>query len=181
MFVIAVMTLVGLLCVLNLVLTLGVVKRLRHHSELLSGQSQTLETPGYAMLPAGSSPPAFQATTVTGQKVSSAELSGTTLLAFFSPECSMCRQVAPQFAAYVAGFAKEERRALAVVVGREDETQELVASLGDDIPVVLEPPGGAVSSAYEVRGFPCLGVVTDGGTVLESDLTLARLRATVSV
>lgn len=181
MFVTALLTLVGLLCVLNLILTFGVIRRLRSHSELLSGKSQTMTAPGDGMLPVGRSPAAFEATTTTGQTMSSAEITGTTLLGFFSPECSMCRKVAPEFAAHVASLPERERRAFAVVVGDKDETRELVASLGETIPIVLEPSGGVVSSAYEVRGFPCLGVVTDGGTVVESDLTIARLRATVSV
>jgi len=181
MFIVAALAFVGALCVLNLVLTLGVVRRLRQHSELLSGKSQTLAAPGDGMLPVGASPSEFEATTVTGQIVSRAEISGTTLLGFFSPECSQCLKYAPEFAAYVAGLPVAERRALAVVVGPEGETQELVTSLGDALQVVVEPAGGAVSSAYQVAGFPCLGVVTDGGMVVESDLTIDRLRASVAV
>jgi thiol-disulfide isomerase/thioredoxin len=180
-FIIAALTFVGALCVINLVLTLGVVRRLRQHSELLSGKSQSLTSPGDAMLPVGRTPSEFEATTMNGQTVSRTEIGGRTLLGFFSPECSLCRKYAPEFAAHVASLPAGERRALAVVVGREDETLELVASLGDGVQIVVEPTGGAVSSAYEVRGFPCLSVVTDGGTVVESDLTIDRLRATVAV
>lgn len=181
MFVVAALTFVGLFCFLNLVLMLGVIRRLRHHSKLLSGNSQTLTAPGDGMLPVGGTPSEFETTTITGQIVSRAEISGTTLLGFFSPECSQCLKYAPEFAAHVASLPEAERRALAVVVGREDETQELVASLGDGVQIVLEPADGAMSSAYEVRGFPCLGVVTDGGMVVESDLTIDRLRATMAV
>ncbi|MCG5221013.1 redoxin domain-containing protein [Streptosporangium sp. KLBMP 9127] len=180
-FVIGALTFVGVLCVLNLVFTFGVVRRLREHSELLSGKSQSVTAPGQAMLPVGETPSEFAVTTVDGQTVSRSEISGTTLLGFFSPECSLCRQYAPAFAAHVAELPEKERRALAVVVGREDETRDLVESLGDVVQVVRELTGGAVSSAYDVRAFPCLGIVTDGGTVVESDLTIDRLRDIAAV
>lgn len=177
---VAAVSALGILCLLDLVLTLGVIRRLREHSDLLSGKSQDPTDPGDAMLQAGKTPSEFETTTVTGRTVSRNGISGRTLLGFFSPECSLCRKWAPAFAEHVAGLPEDERQALAVVVGREAECGELVASLGD-VPVVLEPTGGAMSSAYDVRGFPSLAVVTDGGTVVESDLHLDRLRATAAV
>ncbi|HET6856330.1 MAG TPA: hypothetical protein VFH94_04445, partial [Streptomyces sp.] len=61
-FVIATVVLVGLLCTLDLVLTVGVIKRLREHTELLAKQGG-----GRMSLGPGDEVGAFSATTVDGE------------------------------------------------------------------------------------------------------------------
>jgi thiol-disulfide isomerase/thioredoxin len=178
-YVIAGLVLVGALCAIDLVLTLGVIRRLRAHSELLSSRSLRPAGLKQRMLPDGETPVEFTTTALNGVTISSNEIKGATMIGFFSPECPLCVEDAPVFAAYAATLP-EERRALAVVVGDTDSARDVVASL-EGIPlIVVEPDGGPVSSAYQVTVFPVFGLVGDGGMVVTSDLDFNKLRSTAA-
>jgi len=79
-FVITAVLLVGALCALNLVLTLGVIKRLREHTDLLAAGSNA------PTIGIGQEVGEFSARTVDGETVSPDLLSGETVVAFLLPE-----------------------------------------------------------------------------------------------
>lgn len=72
----AAVILVGIVAVLDLLLTVGLVKRLREHTELLAPLlTFDGEAGRRAIRPAGARPDAFEATTVDGTAVTLASLS----------------------------------------------------------------------------------------------------------
>src|SRR5690349_19483902 len=91
----AVAVLAGALCLLNLVLTLGVVRRLREHAVLLA-KLQPAAAPN-PMLAVGEQVGSFETVTVDGHPVSRDALDGPTLLGIFSPNCSACAERLPKF------------------------------------------------------------------------------------
>lgn len=146
-YVVAGLVLVAALCVLDLVLVLAVIRRLREHTTHLERLLSVGPDERPALEPGAVLP------TVP------ADLAGPTLVGFFAPGCGPCGEEIPYFLDR-AGLGAE--RGLAVVVsfgpGSEEEQQLAAAA----VEVVVEPPGGAVSEAFAVNSFPTVFLVRDG-------------------
>lgn len=171
-FLTAAVVAVAALAVLNLVLTLGVVRRLREHSQQLGrlavGGLSGLGGPGEELiLPVGERPDEFTAHTVDGGEVSLASLRRPAMVGFFSPDCPPCTEWIPRFVAAASRSAREQ--ALAVVVADGAEAVADVARLRDVAAVVVEPVDGPVAKAFAVRGFPALCTLAEDGTVLANE------------
>ena len=173
-YLVAAAVLVGLLAVLNLVLTFGVIRRLREHTSLLSARPQQPDL----MLPAGEQAGEFAATTTDGDPVSRDLLAGRTLVAHLSTTCRPCQEQLPEFLAVAGGFPGGRRQVLAVISssGEEDETaSEYAERLAPVARVVVERGRGPVAAAFGVRGFPSFAVVEDRGRVVASNVDLTGL------
>lgn len=163
-YVLAGAVLVGLIGVLNLLFTFGVVRRLREHERLLA--ERAAGGLGAEVMPAaGSGVEDFAASTIEGDRLSLAELAGRTVVGFFSTSCAPCRERLPAFVEYVAGFPGGRDRVLVVVVAEPGEAELFVAQARSVARVVVEPIGGPVAAAFGVRGYPTLAVVEDGVVV----------------
>ncbi|GAA2068517.1 TlpA family protein [Streptomyces albiaxialis] len=164
-FLIVAVVFVGLLCTLDLVLSLGVIKRLREHTDLLSALN------GRASLAAGEEVGEFTAVTVDGVAVSRAGLADDTLVGFFSPGCAACKEQLPKFVAYARALPGGRARVLAAVVGDPKRTAAMVAELAPVAQVVSEAPNGEVGSAFRIAAFPVFLTVSarGGGARVVSD------------
>jgi hypothetical protein len=160
------------LTVLNLLLTLGVIRRLREHTELLSARPAT--GPSDLMLGVGQSPESFTATTTDDEQISPETLGGGQLVGFFSPTCQPCKEKAPLFAEHAAGGGRT--RALAVVVGGPDEVGELVTLFEPVARVVVESSldSGSIAHAFKVKGFPAICTLDGDGVVTASGFDLVE-------
>lgn len=174
MYLSAAVVLVGALCLFNLLLCLGVVRRLREHTELLQRLAGASSDVAVAV---GATVGAFAATTTAGRLVTRDSLDRPTLVGFFTPGCPPCQEQVPLFVAYGARF---DGAVLAVAVGEPDETRELVRRLAGTMEVVVEPAGGPVANAFGVTGFPALCVLDPTGQVLASGTATGELPATVA-
>ncbi|MEV5411980.1 TlpA disulfide reductase family protein [Thermopolyspora sp. NPDC052614] len=145
----------------NLVLTYGLIRRLRVHSQLLS----SLSAPDTA-LPVGAKVGPFTAVTTTGRTLSSDDLPERVLIGFFSPSCPPCLTELPRFVDHVR---RTGTPALAVVLGEEQEIQEMAETLEPVAWVAVEPHGGPISTAFRVTGTPTVLLIEDG-TVAETGL-----------
>lgn len=177
--VVAALVLLGALTLFNLVLILGVLRRLREHSERLGlggGQAGTVGGAADLGLEVGARPGAFQVTAVDGREVTSAMLDGPALVGFFAEGCAPCKDWLPRFteAARAAGRIVESNgtgvpRVLAVVANAGAQPSALVAELrsglDDEAFVVREELGGPVSQAFKVLGYPALCRLAADGTV----------------
>ncbi|GAA4187387.1 hypothetical protein GCM10022252_20810 [Streptosporangium oxazolinicum] len=163
------------LTVLNLVVLLGVVSRLRllgaarppGHSHSHGHGRGEVPAP---VLPPGATPAEFAATTLDGEPVDGR---GARLVGFFTPQCSLCHERLPQVIEYAerGGFRRED--VLAVLIGDPEETSELAARLGAVARVVVEEIDGPVYRAFAVHGLPAMYLMDDRGAVRASgtDLT----------
>lgn len=164
-YVIAAVVVVGVLCVLDLLLTYGVIRRLREHTELLSRRPAGIPD---IIIDAGSTVGSFAATTVDGDVLAEDDLAAGTIVGFFSPGCGACVEKLPTFVKVAAANPGGPDRALAVVVGGEEDTREQVAALAPAARVVVVQPGHEIETAFEVKGFPAFVLIGAGGVVTVS-------------
>ncbi|GAA1964750.1 TlpA disulfide reductase family protein [Catenulispora subtropica] len=177
--------LLTLLTLFNLILMLGVIRRLREHSERLGSLSGAgVPVPAGPMMPVGETVGAFTTATTDGETVSSELFDGETLVGFFSPGCQPCKVQLPRFAAHARSFPGGRDRVLAVVVvgGPDEDPEPYVKALAGVARVVVEPHGGPLYDAFEVTGFPSVALVDSSGTVQATsarvgDLSAARPQA----
>jgi hypothetical protein len=174
MFGIAVVVVCVLLTVLNLILTLGVLRRLREHAERLN-ELAAADTGQWRdpIIGPGSRPGPFNAVDVDGGRIGDAGLGGAeALVAFFSPDCGICKEWLPRFVDAATALG-DRRRALAVVVApsaTDPAAAEQVAALGDAATVVVENDKGPLAEAFQVSGYPAMVRLDEHGTVLANRL-----------
>jgi hypothetical protein len=180
-FLAAAASIVGLLAAVNLVFTIGVVRRLREHTAELAAlrAGGTGSGGGDIALPVGSAIGDLAATSVDGGPVKLDMLGSRPLVGFFSPHCEPCRERLP---AFVAHAADRPDPVVAVVVGTTVETGDVVAQLRPVATVIVEPDQGPVQRAFGVTGFPAFVLVEDGLVVASHyDLTPVTDRDGVAV
>ncbi|MFG1871620.1 TlpA family protein disulfide reductase [Micromonospora arborensis] len=175
---IAAVSLLGVVGILNFVLTMGVIRRLRQHAEAISSRggaaSPTLEAGGHV----GD----FATTAVDGTIVASELITAESTIAFFSPSCGPCRERLPGFIEYAGRMNGLQQHVIAVVVGEESEAAEFASRLGAAATVVVETPdAGPLATACQVKAFPTI-LVADRDpaghlTVKASGVDLDEMRA----
>jgi hypothetical protein len=156
---------------LNLLLMLGVIRRLRQHTELISTLS-----PGrrpHAILAEGRTAAPFEAVATTGETVSRDLLSGQTLVGAFTPQCVTCKAKLPAFVDYAKAFPGGRDQVIAVVLAEEGEVGAYREQLEPVARVVVESPRTSViRTAMELVSFPAFGVLDQSGTVVSSGVDL---------
>jgi AhpC/TSA family len=170
--------LVGALCVLDLLLTLAVIRRLRELSARLTALEAYGPARGPSWLPVGSNIPEFSAITMDGEAISHRDLaSGWAVIAFLHSGCEPCRRLVPELKAYIDGASTEGLRALAVVSGEEEAAPGGLASeLREVAAVVRGADAAAVVRAFDVRSFPTLYAV-EGGAIQAAGTHVRQLPA----
>jgi thiol-disulfide isomerase/thioredoxin len=162
-YVIAALVLVGTVATADLLLTVGVVRRLRE----LGAEAAAARAGGgggESALPPGTPVGEFAATDVDGRPVTRP---GAGLVGFLSPDCTPCKEQLPAFVRY----ATERPDVLAVVVGAPAEAANTVEALRPVATVVVEPPEGPLQQAFGVVGYPTFVLVRDG-VMVTADHTL---------
>jgi hypothetical protein len=162
---VAAVVLVGVLGAVNLLFCLGVIRRLREHTEILDSIGDGHGGGRDLILPAGETAAEFAAVSLGGRPVSRASLAGPTLVAFFSPGCAPCTEQLPHFVDLARTHSPEQ--VLAVVCGPGDAAP-LVGPLSEVAEVVREEATGPVQEAFAIRGYPSFAVVEPGGLVRQS-------------
>ncbi|MFC4531425.1 TlpA disulfide reductase family protein [Sphaerisporangium dianthi] len=168
-YVAATMVLIGLLSALNLLLSVGVIRRLREHSAelatLRSGGTASnggLVSLGDVALRDGSPIGEFTAVTVDGESVTLGSFGDRPLVGFFSPDCTPCKEQLPAFVEFAADRPGGRDTRLAIVVGTSEEAAETVERLRPVATVVVESDGGPIQKAFGVTGFPAFILVSSG-------------------
>jgi hypothetical protein len=176
-FTVALVALVGVLGGLNLLLTVGVIRRLREHTDLLGNRPRGAAGGPKVMLAAGERAAPFDAVTLDGEPVDENSLSGhPVLVGAFAQGCTSCEERRPDFVAYARSFPGGRDRVLAVLVGEADELTEMRAMLGPVARLVTEErPGGPVTSALGVKGYPAFAVFEPDGSVRTSGTVVEDL------
>lgn len=146
---------------LDLLLTIGVLRRLREHAELLAS-TQTETAPGLA---AGARPADFAAISTTGQTISGP--AGLRAVAFFSSSCSVCPGKVAPFLRWVRAARLRPDGVLAVVA-TESGGADYIAELSGAASVCLEPQGGSVGNAFQLKGFPSFFLLNADGVIVTS-------------
>ncbi|MDI5982177.1 TlpA family protein disulfide reductase [Amycolatopsis magusensis] len=168
---VAAVALLGVLVLLDLLLTFAVIRRLRTHADLIGEALGSPRTPARVMLEAGQKVGEFSARTTADEQVS---LAGLTLVGFFSAHCGTCAEKLPAFLARAATLGRA--RTLAVVQhGEKEPTADLVAELSDAALVVVEPEDGPLGRAFDVQAVPAMCLLDAEGRVLASGFDTGAL------
>lgn len=159
--------LVGVLSVLNLVLSFGVVRRLREHERVLAKMPMDLDGGGDLVGAVGSPVADFEASTLDGGTLRPTWFAGETLVGFFTPGCRPCAELLPGFLGAARAVPAGRAGVVAVVVGERSaaDTESLIEKLATVATVVVEGRGGAMVTAFDVRGYPAFCTVGADGIV----------------
>ncbi|MFD6418007.1 TlpA disulfide reductase family protein [Streptomyces sp. NPDC060194] len=165
--------LLAVLCVLNLVLTYGVVRRLRTLGG--SGSAGPTELAGTVGR--------FAVTDASGAPLTAAGLAPGTVVAFLSPGCPPCTALLPRFVDAAGDSGLTSDRIIGVVMPGDDDTAEEAerhaARLGSVATVVTGDAARTVAAAFGVQGFPAVCAVGEQGRIFEvgTDLSVLAGRA----
>lgn len=170
---VAAVALVGLLCLADLLLTFGVIRRLREHTEKLESL-RGLDGPASG-LPNGATPEPFTALTVSGERLEGP--AGLRVIAFFAAGCSACPERVPAFLDYLRVNQVARDAVLAVIVNPQPEPVSYQESLAEVAPVCVEGHDGPINTAFSVRAFPSFCVLDGAGSVVFFSHDLAALPA----
>lgn len=168
---------VGVLCLTDLLLTFGIIRRLREHTALLSEHAGA-DRPVIG-LDAGEVPAAFAVLSTDEQLLTGP--AGLHLVAFFSSSCSICPKRVPTFADYVRANHIRRDAVLAVVLGAADEPAPYLDLLSTVGQLRLEPEDGELAKTFKVSGYPAFCLLDADGAVLASGYDPAALPAPVAV
>lgn len=175
-FVVAGLVLVGVLCLIDMLLTFAVLRRLREHSARLAEIPEFTMNggPEYSAKFAGLPLPEFSARAVDGAEVSTPSMRGRPgLVAVFSAGCGPCRDQYPVFAAW-AGVA--DANAMALVTGADStEAAEMTGRLADVSVVVAGAEADALADRLGVTVFPTFLQVDDAGVVVKAETNLSMI------
>jgi hypothetical protein len=167
-FLAAAVVLIGMLCLLNLLLTFGVIRRLREQSATGKAPTPILDPDGKPAL-VGDVPPAgapigdFTATTVDGDLISREGLVNGGTAVFLAADCGSCRENVPNL----------------VIDGRLADPADLVEEFAPLARVVVETRGAGVAEAFGVSAIPAFCVFSEG-TVRSASLDLSQLPQTAA-
>ncbi|MFE2484646.1 hypothetical protein ACFVRU_05590 [Streptomyces sp. NPDC057927] len=171
-FLVTAVVLIAVLCLLNLLLTFGVIRKLRAQAD-----EKADRVADGLIIPAGSAVPGFSAVTTAGERITREGL-GETMLGFFSPDCRACKERLPLFVEQARTTARATGRSvLAVVHGTDEEAREQVAALSEVAHVVVEPGDGPLGEAFDITGDPVFGLITVDGTLSATAFDPGRLPA----
>ncbi|WP_328993183.1 hypothetical protein OG394_02655 [Kribbella sp. NBC_01245] len=177
-FLTAAVILLGALVLLNLVITLGLVKRVRSHAEhlgqLVNQHQAEVANPG--ALEVGVQVGEFSAVSTEGTEISRDTFTDGAIIGFFSTWCDACEEHLPGFIAYAEPLGRD--RVLAVVQGDGDGLADLTGRLAKVAQVVIEEGQGPIAEAVGVRGMPTMAVVDGGWRVVSSGFSAAMLTPT---
>ncbi|GAA3768741.1 TlpA disulfide reductase family protein [Micromonospora maritima] len=174
-YVVGALVLVGAVAMLNLIFTLGVVRRLREHSQLLA-QPRGGGSSNEGLFPPGERIDDFTARTVDGAVVTRDALARGVVVAFFSPNCQPCIEKVPDFVEYAAAQPEGASRVFAVVAAADDfETKDMVRQLSPVATVLAAKDGQPMLDAFKGSGFPAIYVMGDAGVVESGGHTLSHL------
>jgi len=171
---------VGIVGLLNLVLTFGVIRRLREHTVRFTAIEAGHGHSDPIMLGAGNTVQPFQAVTEDGVTFTRDGLAGRTLVSFFSPDCTPCQERMPQFIRYAAEHPGGRDRVVAVVASDRDAAGEYAAALTPVARVVIEADQGPLCTAFGVQGFPAISLIDESGTVIASGSLLDDISTPVA-
>jgi hypothetical protein len=172
-FLVSLTVLLTVVVLVNLALTVGLVRRIRDYDSRL----HRLEQGSPTMADIGERVGEFSAVTVDGDEITRGALVPGTIVGFFDPQCETCHSHLPGFAAAARSLPGGRSQTLAVVRDEED-FQEMVDVLAGDVRVVLERRRGPVSRAFKVAAIPSFCLLGPDQTVATHDL--AQLEASVA-
>ncbi|MDF5757518.1 TlpA disulfide reductase family protein [Spongiactinospora sp. TRM90649] len=175
---VAAMVLLAVLCLFDLVLTFGVIRRLREHTghlEFLLNGGVGADTVRAALPRPGSTVSEFEAVTTAGQTITRDFFTGPTVVAVFTNHCETCRERLPSFVEYAKNTHGSGVLVLLQAEEGHETTDAMLAELEAVGPVVLEITQGSLGRALNVSIFPAFCLIDAGGVIRAAEIALDDL------
>jgi len=170
---------IGLLCLVNIALTLAVVRRQNEQSRLLTQAVSDRGEPAALEVLPGDQVGDFAATTTDGRAMSRTDLRGSTLVAFMAPGCPSCEYSLPEFVSRAAGAPRGRDQVLAVVLGTSLGAGPMRDMLTPVAHVLTEEQErGPLARAFGVAALPAFALL-EGDTVVASYALPDRIPDTI--
>jgi hypothetical protein len=160
-YLVAAVVLLGVLGLVNLLFTLGILRRMRTEHDWHPD-------PLFALGP-GSAVGEFSARTIADEPVSHDTVAG--MVAFFSAGCEACHDRLPQLLEHARSAGREN--VLAVVGGHDEDIVRALAPVARVILADLD--GGPVAHAFQNTWTPALYLVGDDHRVIAAASRLEEL------
>ncbi|MCZ0998437.1 hypothetical protein O1M63_10200 [Streptomyces mirabilis] len=170
-FLVTAVVLIAVLCLLNLLLTFGVIRKLRAQAD-----EKADRVADGLIIPAGSAVPGFSAVTTAGERITREGL-GETMLGFFSPDCRACKERLLLRGAGAHHGPRDRSQRPRRRARHRREAREQVAALSEVAHVVVEPGDGPLGEAFDITGYPVFGLITVDGTLSATAFDPGRLPA----
>jgi thiol-disulfide isomerase/thioredoxin len=160
----AAIILIGAVSLMNLMLVLGVLRRLR----TAAAASEPVDPSSFQNLRVGTRPDPFVVRMLAGGRLTEAALvgAGPTLVGFLSPGCGPCTDQLPLFAARAAEWPGGADRVLAVIADDTEDSAAFAEPLTGLANVVVDGLTGPVATAFGVTAFPSFGILDDTAAVV---------------
>ncbi|WP_157436176.1 TlpA disulfide reductase family protein [Actinospica robiniae] len=167
-------TLFGVLSLFNLLLALGLARKLRQGSAEPAHAHAPFPAGAFASTGGGSSKaPALSAGTPLPHASELGHDGRPLLVGFFSSTCKACPEHLPRFREFAETFPGD---AVAVLNGDPDALKSYVAALGPGIRNVSDTTAhGLLSDAVELRAWPSFVIADAGGGVRTTGLDVRLL------
>jgi thiol-disulfide isomerase/thioredoxin len=159
---------VGALGVLNLVLAMGIIKRLRE-------QSRATGDAGPGVLPAGSQVGEFDAVALDGRVIQLSTMQAGAVVAFFSPTCQPCKELMPAFTDYALHHPGGRDQVFAIVVSEAPEAADLIERLTPVATVLTATRNEPIVTSFAASGYPALYLMGEQGQVMASGHSMGDL------
>lgn len=152
--------------VLDLLLSVGLVRRFRSLGTQLSAANAQITLPLRGGIPAGEPVPLVEALTEEGESWAVVEMRGRPfLMAFFESQCGACRGHLEELSQYASSAHIDRNSIVAVVAGDRTLGTDLIdggARLGR---VIVEADARALSERFQIRAYPTFFVIGAQGQV----------------
>ncbi|GAB2847079.1 hypothetical protein GCM10022221_52990 [Actinocorallia aurea] len=159
---------------LNLLLTFGVIRRLREHTTTIDGLTLKNVPIPSDEIREGEKVGSFTALAADGTTVTHDYFDGEVTVGFFSPDCSSCKDKVNDFVDYAERAGSDNPpRILAVVIEGRESSVEFVEKMSSVGTVVIEKQSGPISAAFRVDSTPTWFRATPDA---EGQLTVTEIR-----
>ncbi|MFF7023360.1 hypothetical protein ACFY97_20485 [Streptomyces klenkii] len=163
----------------HLLVTFGLVRRLRAHTDLLDQLTNNTDR----LLPPGTPVPSFTTRTTDGDPLTQADLRHPAAVALLAVDCPHCRTNLPDFVAYVQGAGYSRDHVLAVVTTAEHTDpaarRDMLDALAPVATVVCEDAAtGTVTGAFGAQAFPSFYLTHADATLTTGSHAVRRLPGT---
>lgn len=174
-YVVSGLVLVAALCLLDMLMTFAVLRRLREHSVRLDAlpDFNLADGPGYSAKFKDRPLPDFRARTIDGTEVSPGSIMGKPgLIGVLRAGCAPCHEELPEFAALAA---EGDATAISVVTGPAEDAAEMIEHLAGASVVVAGPAADTLAEALGVTVFPTFLDLDAAGVVVQAESHLSRM------
>jgi cytochrome oxidase Cu insertion factor (SCO1/SenC/PrrC family) len=159
-YLISLLAAVGLM---NLLLIVALVRRIRSQDDQLAARSRPRPLPAMTV---GRMAPDFTVTTVSGKTRSLSDLQGDRgVIAFLTPDSETCRARVPDLIEYARAHPTGRTHVVTVICGTGKQAARLAGELQEYMSVVVEPRAGPMQQAYSVSGHPLFYVIRADGQI----------------